>query len=180
MGDAVIKLSPTLRLKSWFAPSNWEIDNANDLDLGSTAPILLPANRLFEVGKETTGYLLSDKQLGGIGKSLQSIRACNALGSDAYASGYLFLPCPSGGMVALRLSGGRLTYAWHSSSAYGSPTVGGGLVWSVGNGSLVGLAPTTGRLVDTISAPSTEHFATPSIADGLIVVGGSSEVVAYR
>lgn len=180
MGDAVIKLSPTLRLKSWFAPSNWEVDNANDLDLGSTAPILLPANRLFEVGKETTGYLLSDEQLGGIGKPLQSIQACNALGSDAYASGYLFLPCPSGGMVALRLSGGRLTYAWHSSSAYGSPTVGGGLVWSVGNGSLVGLAPTTGRLVDTISTPSTEHFATPSVADGLIVVGSSSEVVAYR
>lgn len=180
MGNAVIKLSPTLKLESWFAPSNWEIDNADDLDLGSTAPILLPANHLFEVGKESTGYLLNDKRLGGLGKSVQSIDVCGALGSDAYARGYLYLPCPSSGIVALKLSGGRLQSAWHSSVAYGSPTVGGGLVWSVNDGTLMGLAPTTGHVVETISAPATEHFATPSIGAGMIVIGGQSEVVAYR
>jgi hypothetical protein len=180
MGDAVIKLSPTLKLESWFAPTNWATNNADDLDLGSTAPMLLPANHLFVVGKESTGYLLNDKRLGGLGKSVQSIQVCGALGSDAYAHGYLYLPCPSSGIVALKLSGGRLQSAWHSSVAYGSPTVGGGLVWSVNDGTLLGLAPTTGRVVDTISAPQTEHFATPSIGDGLIVIGGQSEVVAYR
>jgi hypothetical protein len=180
MGDAVIKLSSTLKLESWFAPTNWKMDNAEDLDLGSTAPMLLPGNRLFEIGKETTGYLLNDKRLGGLGKSVQSIQGCFALGSDAYAHGYVYLPCPSSGMMALKLSDGRLKTAWQSSTADGSPSVGGSLVWSLNGGNLVALALTTGRVVDTVAAPGTEHFATPAIGDGLVVVGGQSEVIAYR
>ncbi len=124
MGNAVIRLSSTLHVRSWFAPANWEPDNVSDLDLGSTAPMLLPRNRLFEVGKDQVGYLLNAKRLGGIGGSIQSISVCNARGGDAYADGFLYLPCPDSGMVALRLLGGHLSIAWHVSSALGSPTVG--------------------------------------------------------
>lgn len=180
MGNAVIKLSSTLKEQSWFAPTNWASDSASDSDLGSTAPMLLPNQRLFEVGKEQTGYLLHAEHLGALGGSVQSISVCNARGSDAYYSGYLYLPCPDTGMVALRLVSGHLVNAWRTSSALGSPTVGAGLVWSVSGGKLLGLSRTTGHIVDTVAAPTTPHFATPSIADGLLIVGGDSEVVAYR
>lgn len=179
MSNAVIELSSKLKLKSWFAPTNWESDNATDHDLGSTTPILLPRNLVFEVGKQGTGYLLNAGRLGGIGGAISSKSACNSRGASAYARGYLYLACPDNGMIALRLRSGRLYPAWHS-SATGSPTVGGGLVWSVSGNDLLGLAPSTGRTVDTIAAPETDHFAAPSIADHLIVIAGTTQVIAYR
>src|SRR3989454_12187517 len=42
--DSVLKLSPTLRLIDAFAPTSWGQDNANDADLGSQGPVLLPGN----------------------------------------------------------------------------------------------------------------------------------------
>ena len=83
-------------------------------------------------------------------------------------------------MIALRLLSGHLYLAWHSSAANGSPTVGGGLVWSVSGTDLLGLSLATGRTIDTIDAPATEHFVAPSIADHLLVVAGVTQVVAYR
>lgn len=180
MGNAVIELSSALKLKSWFAPTSWASDNAQDLDLGSTAPLLLPGGRVFEIGKQAVGYLLSANRLGGIGGQLSSIAACNALGAVASWDAYVFIPCPDSGMVAVRVVGMSLHTVWHSSSATGSPTVGGGVVWSVSNGQLVGLSPTTGHVIESLGAPTTEHFAAPAIADGLLVVAGASEVVAYR
>ncbi len=179
MSNAVIKLSSALKLRSWFAPSDWVNDNVNDYDLSSTAPILLPHKLLFAVGKEQTGFLIHAGRLGGIGHQLQAITVCNARGSDAYSTGFLILPCPFTGMVALRLIGGQLRAAWHSTTALGSPSIGGGVVWSVSGGTLLGLARATGAVVDQIAAPVTEHFAAPSIGDGLIIVGGASQVTAY-
>src|SRR6185437_14298980 len=43
-GDAVIGLSPGLRLDGYFAPRDWARRNADDLDLGSGGPILLPGS----------------------------------------------------------------------------------------------------------------------------------------
>ncbi|HUY06412.1 MAG TPA: PQQ-binding-like beta-propeller repeat protein [Acidimicrobiales bacterium] len=180
MSNAVIELSSTLKMKSWFAPINWESDNATDHDLGSTAPILLPHNRVFEVGKQGVAYLLNARRLGGIGHEIASQKVCNSRGASAYHSGYLYLACPDSGMIALRLRSGHLTLAWHSSAANGSPTLGGGLVWNVSGNNLLGLSPSTGRIVDTIDAPAIEHFAAPSIADHLVVVAGATQVVAYR
>ena len=180
MSNAVIELSSTLKMKSWFAPTNWKSDNATDHDLGSAAPILLPRNRVFEVGKQGVAYLLNARRLGGIGHEVASQTVCNSRGADAYKSGYLYLACPDSGMIALRLRSGHLYLAWHSSAANGSPTVGGGLVWSVSGNDLLGLSLSTGRTVDTIDAPATKHFAAPSIADHLVVVAGAIQVVAYR
>lgn len=180
MGNAVIELSPTLRVKSWFAPRSWQRDNAQDLDLGATAPLLLGNKRVFEIGKEAIGYLLSATKLGGIGGQASSIDACNARGSVAAWGTYVYVPCPDVGLVALRIVGTSMHVAWQSSIASGSPTVGGGVVWSVANNQLTGLSSTTGRVLETISAPVTEHFSAPAIANGLLILGGATEVVAYR
>jgi hypothetical protein len=180
MSNAVVELSSTLKLKGWFAPTSWATDSASDLDLGSTSPVMLPGGHLFSVGKSGVAYLLNASHLGGIGGSIQSVKVCNSQGGVAYAHGYIFLPCPSSGMVALRLKAGHLRLAWHSGAAVGSPTFGSGLVWSVNGNDLLGLAPSTGRVIDTVPAPATEHFAAPSIAEDMAVVAGETEVVAYR
>jgi outer membrane protein assembly factor BamB len=39
--DAVLELSPSLRLLQFFAPAVWRIDNSDDLDM-TTEPVLLP------------------------------------------------------------------------------------------------------------------------------------------
>src|SRR5207253_8579757 len=46
--DSVLKLSPTLRLEDAFAPTTWGPENANDEDLGSQGPVLLPNNFILD------------------------------------------------------------------------------------------------------------------------------------
>ncbi len=57
--DAVLELTPTMNLVSFFVPSSWQNDNNNDFDLGSSAPALLPDGVVFQAGKSKTGYLMN-------------------------------------------------------------------------------------------------------------------------
>src|SRR5205807_747858 len=66
-GNSVVRLGPDLKLADSFAPTNWAALNASDGDLGSTGPVLLPNNRVFQVGKAGVGYLLDSTHLGGVG-----------------------------------------------------------------------------------------------------------------
>ena len=54
-GNAVIRLSPELAVRDYFAPTNWAALNAGDLDLNSLGPVLLPGGRVLAVGKTGTG-----------------------------------------------------------------------------------------------------------------------------
>jgi len=49
--DSVTALTPGLARTGIFAPATWPEDNADDLDLGSAQPALLPDGRLLSVGK---------------------------------------------------------------------------------------------------------------------------------
>ena len=78
-GDAVIELSPSLQVVSYFAPTNWAQLNSGDVDLGSLAPTVLPNGNLFQVGKEGEGYIISGTALGGINGQiydLVGVRGC--------------------------------------------------------------------------------------------------------
>jgi hypothetical protein len=57
--DSVTELTPALRRVAYFAPATWPVDNADDLDLGSTQPVLAAGNAVFVMGKRGEGYLLS-------------------------------------------------------------------------------------------------------------------------
>jgi len=172
-GDAVIELSPTLREVGYFAPSNWAADNADDLDLGSTSPVLLPGDRIFMVGKEGTAYLLDGADLGGIGHQIASTEVCNSRGGNAYLAPRAFVACPDGSLTALRVKSGSLSVIWRASGGLsGSPTVAGGLVWSLSSGQLVGLRPANGSVAVSIGVVDTPHFAAPSAAEGLLFVAG--------
>ena len=181
-GDSVVELTPRLRPVTFFAPSNWVALNATDGDLGSTAPLLLPGERVFMVGKGAVAYLLSARRLGGIGHEIAQLPACFAIGGDAYLAPDAFLPCVHGTVAAVRVGTRSLATAWRSRDIAGSsPTVASGVVWVLGDsGRLVGLSPRTGRVIVDVPSVTSQSYAAPSVADGLVVVGGRTSVEAFE
>ncbi len=192
-GDAVIELSPTLVELGYFAPSNWAQDNADDGDLGSTSPVLLPDGRLFEVGKQATAYLLESTALGGIGGQLASLALCNSRGGNAYEAPDVYVVCPDAGAIdqvrigtGITGAGNSMERGWTWTSPTGgasSPTIAGGVVWTIDGGSsmLYGIDAATGatRFSLPLDVGRPEHFAAPSVAGTMIVVAGSSAVEAF-
>lgn len=181
-GDAVIRLSPDLRLLDWFAPGNWANLNGGDTDLGSMGPAIVGGDLLFQAGKEGTGYLLRASHLGGIGGQAFAAQICaGAWGGTAYASPYIYAGC-SDGLTALRLgSNATFTVAWRGPRFWAEPpVVAGGLVWTVDRDAarLVGLDPRTGTMAFHLSLGSSPHFITPSAADGRLFVSAGASVVA--
>ncbi|MGH9089653.1 MAG: PQQ-binding-like beta-propeller repeat protein [Acidimicrobiales bacterium] len=183
-GDSVDELSPGLRLEHFFAPSNWRTDNADDHDLGSTAPALLADGDVFQVGKAQTGYLLRASHLGGIGGQRASAHVCtaDADGGDAVRGKTVYVGCRSG-VEAVHTGARTLSVRWTATSAAtGPPIVAGGLIWSIGGGSLYGLSPRTGAAQVRLSVGSeADHFAVPSVGGGLLLApgAGGDRVLAY-
>jgi hypothetical protein len=181
--DAVLELSPTLRLRSRFAPSQWAQDNANDADLGSLSPVLVPGGWVFIAGKSGTGYVLRQGALGGIGGQVTSKAVCTAFGGAAQTGSTIYVPCSDGLRMVQVGSGGSIRLGWHASSgANGPPVIGGGAIWSIalGNGELQALSPSTGVVLARINVGSVPHFASPTPWDGLVLVGTMTGVTAVR
>lgn len=192
-GDAVLKLSPAttppISLVDWFAPSNWGQLNQLDLDLGSTEPVFLGPNYLFQIGKEGVGYVLNAANLGHVGGQVYSAQVCTsghgAYGGLAYSSPYLVVPCDNG-IVVLNLNLGSnppFTVLWRGPNYLaGPPIIAGNAVWSVdvSDGLLYAFTLNGGQTVfhDTIGSLPT-HFNSLSAGDGQIFVPASRQVIAY-
>jgi outer membrane protein assembly factor BamB len=188
-GDSVIELSPQLKELQYFAPTNWAQDNAGDLDLGSTSPVLMGNGRLFVVGKQATAYLLNAASLGGIGGALSSLDVCFSIGASAYLAPSIYVVCSSQGRIAQVLTGAggtlRLGWSWSSpTGAASSPTIAGGVLWAVDQGAstLYGVDLSSGatRFSLPLHTGALAHFVAPSAAEGLLVVAGSRGVEAFR
>ncbi len=179
--DSVLKLSPRLHLLSRFAPSTWASDNADDLDLGSVSPTVLPNGFVFIAGKSGVGYVLRQRALGGIGHPVASGTACASFGGTAFVGTTVYVPCSDGLRAVTVASSGRFRILWHSlSGANASPVVGGGAVWSVGtsSGVLYALAPRTGAVRATLDLGPVPHFVSPTLWADRVFVGTDSGVVA--
>lgn len=183
--EAVLELSPSLTLLQYFAPAAWTTFNADDLDL-STAPALLPDGQVVVSGKPRVVYLLKTAGLGGIGGQEASIPSgCgdDVDGGPAEVGTTVYLPCLSGIMaVRATASPPSLTVLWRSGTGGGPPIVAGGLVWTLGqDGTLSGLDPTTGAVREQVHVETpANHFPTPSVGDGLLLVPTADQVVAFR
>jgi hypothetical protein len=183
--DSVLELSPSLSLLQYFAPSTWASDNASDLDM-ATAPALLADGQVVAAGKSRIVYLLNGGSLGGIGGQEASLPgACgdDIDGGFATVGTVVYLPCLSG-VAAVQVSGapGSLKLLWSSGSGGGPPVVAAGLVWTMGqDGVLYGLDPATGsvEMKATVGAPA-NHFPTPSIGSGYLLVSSADRVIAFR
>jgi outer membrane protein assembly factor BamB len=180
--DSVIALTPQLRRTGIFAPSRWAQDNADDLDLGSMSPALLPGGQILQVGKSGTGYLLRAGALGGVGGQVASGPVCAAFGGAAVTAAAVYVPCYPGGLAAVSVAGHRIRVLWRGpSTADGSPVVGGGAVWVADwtAGVLYELGPSAGRVRQRIALGSPlPHFVSPTLSGGLVLVGTLTGVVA--
>jgi len=177
-GNAVIRLTPTLRPVSFFAPTNAGALNVTDQDLGSTGPLLLPGSRVFIIGKSGVGYLLDAGDLGGIGNGLDSVNLGSAFGGDAYADGTIYVPTV-GGIVAVQVDGDSIREIWRQSAATLPPIVAGPAVWAIGDGVLYQLDLHTGSVRYRASVGQSAHFATPTASGGCIYVAADGRVQAF-
>ncbi len=199
-GNSVVELSPTLARLGYWAPSNWVQLNDNDWDLGSAGPVAVPGTTLlFVAGKPAEngsfGYLMRASHLGGIGKGAFTGALClgggvfgadatDVIGTGTRSRTYVYAPCGSG-TVAVEVDASAMTFerAWSAStgSPDGPPVVAGGLVWALnwGSGGLYGMNPSTGHVVLERSTGALEHFATPAVGDGTLLVPTQDGVEAW-
>lgn len=182
--DAVLELSSSLHLLQYFAPKNWPSNNENDLDM-SAVPALLSDGQVVLAGKSRIAYLLDGSHLGGIGaQQAELATGCtqDIDGGVAVVGTTVYLPCLAG-VLALSASDSppSLHLLWRSGEGGGPPIVAAGLVWTIGqDGILDGLDPATGAVERTASVGvPANHFPTPGVGDGLLLVPSARHVVAF-
>jgi outer membrane protein assembly factor BamB len=183
--DSVLRLSPTLAVQSLFTPSNFASLSANDQDLGSTAPALLPGGLIFQVGKEGVGYVLNGTRLGGTGGELTSANVCEGgFGGDAVAGSTVVFSCYRS-LRAVQVTGGakpRLKVLWSVTGGNpGPPIIAGGVAWDVGrDGTLTGYRLSGGQQVySTKNNAPTTSFPSPAASGTRLVVPAGTQVVSY-
>jgi outer membrane protein assembly factor BamB len=186
--DSVLRLSPTLAVESLFTPANFEALSADDQDLGSTEPALLPGGLVFQVGKQGVGYLLNGTRLGGTGGELTSAGLCEGgFGGDAVDGGTVVFSCYSSLHVVTVIPGQhggapKFRINWSVSGGNpGPPIIAGGVVWDVGRaGTLSGYRLSDGKLVYSArTMPVDTDFPSLSASGSRLVVPEGDQVVSY-
>jgi outer membrane protein assembly factor BamB len=181
--DAVLELTPTMKLESIFYPADWQNLSGEDLDLGTGDPALVNGF-VFQIGKSDIGYLLRPGHLGGKEGEVASLSLCsgNPDGGHAIYESIVYIPCPNG-VTAVKVSSKApyLQKLWTDNDGVGAgPIISSGLIWTVGGNAIHGLNPANGD--EEVSIPfgaTANHFPTPSVADGLLLVAGTNQVYAF-
>jgi outer membrane protein assembly factor BamB len=183
--DSVLRLSPDLTVESIFTPTNFVSLSADDLDLGSTAPALLPDGLVFQVGKEGVGYVLSGTNLGGTGGELTSSDVCEGgFGGDAVDGGTVVFSCYNS-LRAIQITPGQgggkptLSVRWTETGlSPGPPIIAGGVVWDVNRkGTMDGYRLSNGQQV--FSAPVGTDFPSLSASGSRLIVPEGDKMVTY-
>ena len=184
-GNSVVRLTAHLRLVDSWAPEDWAALNAGDIDIGSTSPVLLPGNRVFQIGKAGVGFLLASEHLGGIGGELHSGDVCGGggvFGGIAHDGDVLFVPCTDG-VVRVTVKGDTFETGWTARVSTPGPTVvADGAVWTVatGDGTLVALDESSGRTMASQPVgrvPS--RFTSPAVSGGRVIVAAERVVTSF-
>ena len=85
-GSSAIKLTPngaTLRVASYFTPSNYQLLNDYDLDYGTMGALLIPNTNLYLTGaKDATLYLLNRDAMGGFQAASNGVQQVVPLGGN--------------------------------------------------------------------------------------------------
>ncbi len=181
-GDAVLHLSPDVRLLDWFAPRDWAALNRADADVGSVSPALLGGGLIFQIGKAGVGYLLRAGQLGHVGGQIAEAQVCSGgFGATAYRAPFVYVPCVDG-LVAVRVSDASFSTAWRASGFFaGPPIVAGGAVWTIArDGTLLAFDPVSGASRVRSNVGGVSHFATPSASGPYLLIPTARELVVER
>jgi hypothetical protein len=159
--DSVVKLSPTGSVLDYFTPFNESVLNVGDVDLGSSAVVLLPdsqgsaahPNLMVATGKPGMLFLLDQANLGKfnsiLSQDLQEVNVLNStngvgglFGQPAYWNGNLYTVAIADYLKQFTVASGTIsaTPQSHSSNIYNhrgaTPVVSaddatGGIVWAL-------------------------------------------------
>ena len=179
--SALVKLSSTLHIYQYWAPSDWASLSCSDTDIGSLGPTMVGSGLMFQGGKNGTGYLIDATNLGGIGGEKASVSVCGGgiFGGTAYDSstGDIFVPC-GGGLYALHQSGTTLTPLWNVTNNAGAPIIIGGAVWAIdrnGNGMYVYNESSGAVLYHDGTLGAVPHgFVSPGYGGGMVFAPGDT------
>ncbi len=181
--DSVLRLSPGLAVQGRFTPANFVALSSGDLDLGSTAPALLPDGLVFQVGKQGIGYVLDGSRLGGTGGELGSSDLCEGgFGGDAVDGSTVVFSCYTSLRAIEVTPAAGIHILWSVTSyAAGPPIIAGGVVWDVSRaGLLSGFRLSDGKSVfSTTTAPVVTDFPSLSASGSRLIVPEGDKVVSY-
>lgn len=185
--DSVLRLTQRLKVTGRFTPDNFVSLSANDADLGSTAPAMLPGDLVFQVGKQGVGYVLNGTRLGGTGHSLASAKLCDGgFGGDAVIGDKVVFSCFHN-LRAISVTrgkhGGRpaIHRRWSVNVSAGPPIIAGGVVWDVSKDDvLAGYRLSDGRTVfSRNTAPVDTSFPSLAASGTRLIVPEGHKVVSY-
>ena len=181
--DSVLRLSPGLTVQDRFTPADFVALSAGDLDLGSTAPALLPDGLIFQIGKQGIGYVLDGSRLGGTGGELASLHLCEGgFGGDAVDDSSVVFSCFTS-LRAIEVTPTAQIHILWSVTGYaaGPPIIAGGVVWDVSRaGLLSGFRLSDGKSVfSTATGPVVTDFPSLSASGTRLIVPEGDKIVSY-
>jgi hypothetical protein len=181
-GDSVLRLSPdATQLVGNYTPTNTAELNANDVDLGSTSPVVLDAGHVAQGGKDAQIRVLSVAKMAGTSPHQgDEVDVVPTPGDAALFSApavwrsggaTLLFVADEQGTAAYRYLSGRLSTVWQNGNAGTSPVLAGGLLWVYDQsaGRLRVYRPTTGAAVASLAA-GTGHWNSPIVVDGRVAL----------
>ena len=175
--ESAVKLGPGLNRLAAFRDTR----ATGDADLATNGVTVLSRNLVFAVGKTDVGYLLNSSNLGLVA-TISGVCGGDPDGGNAYnaASNTLFVPCRNGTIQPVDLTTRMVKPA--IGGVNGPPILVNGRLWAVSypGSSLYQIDPATGAKLQTLSTGSSvPTLASPSAADGLVLIGTSNGVTAF-
>ncbi|MFD1721640.1 PQQ-binding-like beta-propeller repeat protein [Amnibacterium endophyticum] len=175
--ESAVLLSPDLEPIASFKDRT----AGGDEDLSTGNPVLVPGSLVLTVGKTDTAYLLRASDLHEVA-AIHGVCGSDPDGGPAVdaVTGRVFIPCRDGGIQEVDVAGRRLGPKLDGANS--APILVGGTLWAAdyGAGTLTGYDATTGRTLQTVRPGALPHFASPSSADDLLLLGTTTGVRAFR
>ena len=180
-GDSVIELDPdATRVLGNYSPTDNSTLEGQDLDLGSTSPVLQGTDAVAQGGKDSLIRLLGIPDIAGsdphLGNELQTVSTPSggmmftapAVWRDR--SGTWMFAADNGGTAAWRISNRQMTPVWSNSTGGTSPVVAGGLLYVYDpRGGLHVYNARSGTEIAVLDCGS-GHWNSPIVVDGRIAL----------
>lgn len=185
-GDAVVELNPdaTRMLGNW-TPANTDQLNDEDLDIGSTSPVLLGDGYIAQGGKDGLVRVLKLSAIAGTaphkfdapsvptpkgeGRRADMLFSSPAVWRNA-GQEWMFVT-DGAGTAAFTFAGGKLSPQWNNTNGGTTPVVADGLLYVYGgtDGGLRVYEAATGKQVAQLECGA-GHWNSPIVVDGRIAL----------